>query len=167
MDGVLLLGLLLCWAAPVLGDDGGAPCHPIRIEAAVICAELAATDAEVRQGLMGRTRLAPDAGMLFIYARPRRLSFWMKDTLLSLDIGFFDAAGVLQEIHPLVPLDLRSVVSRGDGMEVPRGGFARAGLEIGARMDLGSVDAALKARGFAVSVQPPPAAPPLPEEWTP
>ncbi len=155
----LVPALLLWAAAPVLAADPPGDCHPIRIDGAVVCAELAVTNPEVLRGLMGRTTLAPGAGMLFIYARPKRLSFWMKDTPLSLDIGFFDATGVLREIHPLAPLDRTPVVSAGDGMrfalEVPRGGFTRAGLEIGARMDLGSVDAALAARGVDLSVQVP------------
>ena len=166
----LVLALLLWAAGGALAADPARDCYPIRIEGAVVCAELAVTDAEVQKGLMGRTAMAPDAGMLFIYARPKRLSFWMKNTVLSLDIGYFDAFGVLQEIHPMAPLDLRPVVSVSDrirfALELARGGFARMGLAVGARMDLAGVDAAIAARGFDVSVQPaipgpsPAAAPP-------
>ena len=133
-------------------------CQSIRIDAATICVELAITDEEVQRGLMGRPAMGADEGMLFIYAVPRRLSFWMKDTVLRLEIGYFDAAGVLREIYPLAPLDLTPVISASArirfALELPRGGFARWGLAIGARMDLASVDAALAARGGTVSVQP-------------
>jgi hypothetical protein len=47
--------------------------------------EIAETEAERAQGLMFRSRLAPDAGMLFIYPADRRLSMWMKNTLIPLD----------------------------------------------------------------------------------
>lgn len=47
--------------------------------------------AEARaQGLMYRTELAPDHGMLFLYPTPRAAAFWMKNTYISLDIMFFD-----------------------------------------------------------------------------
>ena len=152
---------LICFfltAGCLVADRSPRPCHPIRIEGATLCAELAITDAEVQRGLMGRPAMGADEGMLFIYAVPRRLSFWMKDTTLSLEIGYFDAAGVLREIHPLEPLDLTPVNSASArirfALELPRGGFARWKLAIGARLDLASVDAALAARGATVSVQP-------------
>jgi uncharacterized membrane protein (UPF0127 family) len=48
--------------------------------------ELAQTEKERLKGLMGRENLPADQGMLFIYNRQQPLSFWMKDTLISLDI---------------------------------------------------------------------------------
>lgn len=151
-------GLLLLLGACAATPAPRRPCHPIRIDAAVICAEMALTDEAVRRGLMGRRSLGADKGMLFVYAAPRRLRFWMKDTLLRLDLGYFDAAGVLREIHPLEPLDETPVPSSGDrlrfALETPRGWFARHGIAPGARLDLESVDAALRACGVKVSVQP-------------
>lgn len=149
--------LLLAWAAGgAAGSAGG--CHSLRIGKATVCAELAVTDAQLQRGLMGRASLPADTGMLFVYAAPRRLVFWMKNTLVPLDIGYFDAVGVLREIHPLAPLDETPVPSRSDrlrfALEVPRGWFACHGIEPGARLDLESVDAALRARGLDISVRP-------------
>lgn len=51
-------------------------------------AEIARTRAETRRGLMFRRRMDADAGMLFLFDRPRRMSFWMRNTLISLDMIF-------------------------------------------------------------------------------
>jgi uncharacterized membrane protein (UPF0127 family) len=152
----VLIIALGCAPAPVARD---LPCYRLRVEHQVLCAALAITDDEVRQGLMGRRTIGPDEGMLFVYARPGRMQFWMKNTPLDLDIGYFDAAGILREIYPLAPLDETPVVSRSDrirfALEVPRGWFAQRGLTPGARLDLALVDAALAERGANVSVQSP------------
>ena len=60
--------------------------HPIKVE-------IAATPTERQQGLMGREFLGADAGMLFLYPREQNLSFWMKNTRLSLDIMYFSKNG--------------------------------------------------------------------------
>lgn len=65
--------------------------------------ELAETPDEHATGLMNRTHLAPNHGMLFVYSSPHQVSFWMKNTLLALDILFFDAEGRLLETHLNVP----------------------------------------------------------------
>ena len=52
---------------------------------------------------MQQTHLNEQQGMLFIYQQPQRLSFWMKNTKVPLDILFFDKAGQLLEIHKEVP----------------------------------------------------------------
>ncbi|MHB8404971.1 MAG: DUF192 domain-containing protein [Gammaproteobacteria bacterium] len=53
--------------------------------------EIAATDAARERGLMYRTHLAADNGMLFVYSNAQLRYFWMKHTLIPLDILFFDA----------------------------------------------------------------------------
>lgn len=91
--------------------------------------EVAATPEEQSQGLMGRTALAENAGMWFVFAQPGRASFWMANTSLPLDVGFFTADGVLREVQPLTPFDLTIVRSaRADiafALEVNRGWFAQ------------------------------------------
>lgn len=52
--------------------------------------EIADTSEKQEKGLMGRESLPEDQGMLFIYDEPQDLSYWMKNTLISLDIIFID-----------------------------------------------------------------------------
>ena len=66
-----------------------------------------ADDAQERaQGLMHRAHLPSSAGMLFIYESPQTLSFWMRNTLIELDMLFIDASGIVRHIHHRAqPLD--------------------------------------------------------------
>lgn len=82
-------------------------CHAgesqITLNTTTIDVDLAITDNEHRQGLMGKTELKNNQGMLFIYSEPKHLSFWMKETLIPLDILFFDGDGRLLEIINSAP----------------------------------------------------------------
>jgi uncharacterized membrane protein (UPF0127 family) len=84
--------------------------------------ELALTHAEQMRGLMHREELPRLASMLFIYPRSAERSFWMRNTLIPLDIVFLDDAGKITHIHA----DARPL----DETLIPSGGPARAALEI-------------------------------------
>jgi uncharacterized membrane protein (UPF0127 family) len=115
--------------------------------------QLAVTTPEMERGLMERTQLGPDDGMLFVYPRPQAMAFWMHDTPTPLDLGFFGAEGILREVYPLYPFDERTVASRSTALqfalEMNQGWFAAHGVRPGAALDLAAVRAALAARGFA------------------
>ena len=97
--------------------------------------ELAQTDTEKRQGLMFRTELPPRTGMLFTVEEPQRLSFWMKNTILPLDVLFFDADNkIVQMVENTVPFDetpRRSKVPVMGFIEFPAGTVRQEGFHIG------------------------------------
>lgn len=74
--------------------------------------ELADTPQARSQGLMFRTEMAADAGMLFVYEAPSEVAFWMKNTLIPLDMIFVDPRGVVRKVHAnAIPGDLRPIPS--------------------------------------------------------
>lgn len=90
--------------------------------------ELADDNAERAQGLMNRESMARSAGMLFAYPAPRPVRFWMRNTLIPLDMIFLDDTGTVQKVHhEAQPLD-ESLVYGGDAIQYVleiNGGMAR------------------------------------------
>ena len=114
--------------------------------------QIAVRAEEMERGLMERRDLGVNDGMLFVYDHAQQMSFWMRDTPTPLDIGFFDNAGVLQEIYPLHPYDETGVKSRGSqlklALEMNQGWYHNNGVRPGTQLDLKAVAAALEVRGF-------------------
>lgn len=106
---------------------------------ASIRVEIAETEAARTQGLMGRTVMAEDQGMLFVFDAPEPRSFWMVNTPLPLDIIFVDAAKrVLNVAENTVPYSEESLPSTGPAQYVVEvnGGFCgRHGIGAGTRVD--------------------------------
>ena len=100
--------------------------------------ELADTPEKRAYGLMNRPVLAPDAGMLFIYEQPAPASFWMKNTLIPLDIIFADEkGGVITVQANAIPGDLTPLYG-GDAvkfvLEINAGLAARSGIAPGSQL---------------------------------
>lgn len=68
-----------------------------------IRAEVAHTDGSRMTGLMHRTELADNAGMLFVFARTARHCMWMKNTLLPLSVAFIDDSGRIVNVEDMAP----------------------------------------------------------------
>jgi uncharacterized membrane protein (UPF0127 family) len=125
---------------------------PIKVGDKTVRMQLAVLPEEQERGLMERTDLAPDAGMIFIYRSTQRMTFWMHNTPTPLDIGYFTADGTLVEIYPMLPFDERTVASRGRDMkyalEMNLNWYRDNGVKPGAKIDLKALAAAVRARDF-------------------
>jgi uncharacterized membrane protein (UPF0127 family) len=101
--------------------------------------EVARTPEEQAQGLMNRPSLAPDRGMIFPHEPPRMASFWMKNTLIPLDIIFVRPDGTIANIaENTVPLSLEPVPSIGPVgavLELAGGRTAELGIKAGDRVE--------------------------------
>ena len=122
-------------AHPVSGLDvvplsvkSGDATHEFRVE-------VARTGAEQNRGLMFRTQLAPDEGMIFPRNPPRMASFWMKNTPLPLDIIFVgDDGRIINIAANTVPYSLDSVLSEAPAalvFEIAGGRAAELGIKPG------------------------------------
>jgi uncharacterized membrane protein (UPF0127 family) len=124
---------------------------PLQIGGVSTRAQIAISDSEQAKGLMFRNGIGEGESMLFPYQKPQRMSFWMNNVPFPLSIGFFDTHGNLLEIRRMLPNDVRTVTSASDrvqyALEVPDGWFARAGVKVGAKMDMQQLADALRARG--------------------
>lgn len=99
--------------------------------------EVADTFEEKRIGLMNRPSMASSSGMLFVYKRPRTLSFWMRNTLIELDMLFVDSQGVVQHIHHRAQPHDETPILGGVGVAVLEinGGLAESlGITVGTEL---------------------------------
>jgi len=100
---------------------------------------VAITKEEQALGLMNRKELKLDEGMIFLYKEDRKLSFWMKNTLVPLSIAFISKDGTIKEIHHMKPESLTPVNSTHSvryALELPQGSYARSGVTVGDRIIL-------------------------------
>ena len=101
----------------------------------VIIAELALTPAQVGTGMMFRTSMAEDEGMLFVFARPHRTSFYMKNTIVPLTAAYIDPDGTileLVELHPKVETPVEASTDRIQYvLEMNQGWFKRHNISTG------------------------------------
>ena len=103
-----------------------------------ITVEIADTRESQEKGLMNRKSLDEDKGMLFVYDRDSRKSFWMKNTLIPLSIAYIAADGTIREIYDMEPLSTRTVDSRYSvryALEVNHGAFQRHGIKVGDKVE--------------------------------
>jgi len=142
---------------PVALEPGSSPLPILTIinsvgEEVPVRVEIADTDAERQTGLMGRTTLEADAGMLFVFDQEQTLSFWMKDTLIPLSIAYIDSEKRIVDIQDMQPLDdlppqYVSAEPAQYALEVNQGFFEERGVTVGDMVEL-------PGQGEGVSVAP-------------
>lgn len=124
-------------------SEAGLENRPLTIDSATgrhaFIVELAKTSAEQARGLMFRTELAPDRGMVFPFAEDRIASFWMKNTVIPLDIIFIRRDGTIESIaanttpYSLAPV--RSGEPVAAVLELAGGRAAELSLKAGDKVD--------------------------------
>jgi uncharacterized membrane protein (UPF0127 family) len=147
----LELGLLLIASCTGSASSSSSPPAPlargtllVRTQAGSVplAVQIAGTEAARRRGLMGRRSLAPDAGMVFLFPGPVRDGFWMKDTLIPLSIGFWDANDRIVATFEMVPCRTDPCplytpsVSYVGAAEANRGWFTDHGVSLGDTVEL-------------------------------
>jgi len=104
-----------------------------------ITVELARSARELTKGYMGRKHIPEGTGMLFIFKKDEKLSFWMKNTPTALSIAFISSTGEIREIYDMTPFSLASVQSSYSvryALEVPQGWFAKNNIKPGSTIQL-------------------------------
>lgn len=110
--------------------------------------EIANDDEERSKGLMHRTELSENSGMLFVFDIENTVSFWMKNTTIPLSIAYINKKGVIMEIYDLIPLSTEPKTSKRSSilyaLEVNRGYFERNNIDIGDKIEISKVYSYLK-----------------------
>ena len=117
---------------------------------AELTVEIADENHERQAGMMHRTTMPENEGMLFVFPYPHQSGFWMKNTIVPLSIAYIDPASRVIEIHDMQPGNTNTVESRSArvqyALEVNQGWFAKNGIKPGAVL-------ATEHGSLAVSVQ--------------
>ena len=130
---------------------GGGPAVPISGARVIVhtatgpqtlTVQISDTPALRDKGLMGKTSLAPDSGMAFVWAEPTDSTFWMKDTLIPLSVAFWGASGRLVAIREMTPCKADPCETYGSpvayvgAVEANAGWFAAHGAKVGDAIEL-------------------------------
>lgn len=108
----------------------------IKIKNKILNIEIADTNKKKIKGLMYRRHLPWNSGMLFVYTSERILHFWMKNTYIPLDIGFFNKNKILVTVKNMKPLNETSVSSEVPvkyALEVNKGWFKKNNIRKGSK----------------------------------
>lgn len=100
-----------------------------------LTAEMAVTGQQIQTGMMFRTNIDENEGMIFALPNTERAAFWMKNCFVPLSVAYIDPDGVIQEIHPLEPQNTNSVIAGTDNirfaLETKQGWFDRHNIRPG------------------------------------
>ncbi|MGZ3549390.1 MAG: DUF192 domain-containing protein [Vulcanimicrobiaceae bacterium] len=143
MFDALMLALALQGASPMPAASM-APVTTLRVPRSTLTVEVADTEPEREHGLMDRTNLPPHTGMVFVFDQDAPVTFWMKDTLVPLDMVFVGADGVVRSVAARVPSTKpdtpEDAIPRRQGnakyvIELPAGEAAADGIKAGVTIE--------------------------------
>lgn len=128
----------------------GLPTVVVHAPKADLTLEVARTAPQREHGLMNRTELPPHTGMIFVFERDEFVNFWMKNTLLPLDMIFIAADGTVRRVYANVPVlhpqpsDYQIPLEGAQAkyvIELAAGEATRDGIAQGLKLDLHGVSA--------------------------
>jgi hypothetical protein len=148
----VLVGLMLALAGPGCHQEPQKPEHEygtvdVRLGSKSYRLWVAANERTRRYGLMNRESMPADRGMIFVFRDEQPLTFWMKNTLIPLDILYLDAQGKVVGIHRMEPnakdalgayVNTPSDAPSRYAIELNAGQAAASGVKVGDHIDLPS-----------------------------
>lgn len=131
-------------APEAISTDSGFQKRKIKLAGKEITVEIADTDAKRMQGLMFRTSMGENEGMLFVFEQERPLGFWMRNTRIPLSIAYIDAKKKIINILEMVPASdsdpnppvYPSAAPAKYALEMNKGWFARNKIKVGQTVEL-------------------------------
>lgn len=144
---LLVVGLLTSLPGSGCNSQGGFDTRlgpgseiTLKIKDREIQVEIASDTPSRRVGLMGRKpdELPVDSGMLFVFEKPEKVQFHMKNTLIPLSIAFIAPEGEILQIEDMKPKDLSQTWSKDEvqfALEMHQGWFRRNGIQVGDRLE--------------------------------
>lgn len=131
-------------ATPALPTPQSLPAIALRAPRAMLHVQVARTPQQRERGLMSVRHLAPHTGMIFVFEDDAPVAFWMKDTLIPLDMVFLGPDGMVRKVIARVPVvspqlgDSQIPLEQGTAkyvIELPAGEAAQDGLIAGVRIE--------------------------------
>ena len=136
---ILLLAVPLSLACDTLGGRK-LKTAVIKVDGHAVTAEIAKSRDQRERGLMYRSSLGHDDGMLFVFEKAESQAFWMKNTLIPLDLAYFDAQGYLIEVYTMQPDDGKKTYHSSEpalyALEMNSGWFEKKGIKKYAKLEL-------------------------------
>nr|WP_267507833.1 DUF192 domain-containing protein [Borreliella bavariensis] len=100
--------------------------------------KIASNEFDRAKGYMGTEKVEYGNGMLFIFKKEQKLSFWMENTPLPLEIAYIDSNGIIKEIYDLEPYSrasVNSIYKAKYALELPSGSFSKFQIKIGDKVN--------------------------------
>jgi hypothetical protein len=135
---LLLAAFLATGAACKPKSVSNLPLADLRAGGRTIRVEVARTPLHRATGLMYRTGMGKEEGMLFVFPDEASRSFWMKNTILPLSIAFLDRSGTILNIAEMLPQTENPHFSKGPAvyaLEMNAGWFAKSGVGVGSKVE--------------------------------